>query len=92
MYKCMHVLCVHELESCIHARVYVYVYALYMLGCMHEYVYVCGMVQSLGLGRRLGRHRDGSVSATQIGLGRYAKRYIERQKNYEKIITNRKKM
>jgi len=31
------------------------------------------MVQSLGLGRRLGRHRDGSVSATRIGLGRYAK-------------------
>ena len=30
------------------------------------------MVQSLGLGRRLGRHRDGSVSATRIGLGRYA--------------------
>jgi len=33
---------------------------------------VWGMVQSLGLGRRLGRHRDGSVSATRIWLGRYA--------------------
>jgi len=30
------------------------------------------MVQSLGLSRRLRRHRDGSVSATWIGLGRYA--------------------
>jgi len=44
------------------------------LGPLHPFTAgVFVMVQSLGLGRRLGRHRDGSVSATRIGLGRYAK-------------------
>jgi len=34
--------------------------------------YIRNMVQSRSLGQRLGRHWDGSVTASQIGLGWYA--------------------
>ena len=42
---------------------------IYSFGLEHLDV---AMVHSRGLGRRLGGHWDGSVSATRIGLGRYA--------------------
>jgi len=39
---------------------------------VYDMAFLQNMVQSRGLGRRLGRNWDGSASATRIGLGRYA--------------------
>ena len=38
---------------------------------VYDMAFLQNMVQSRSLGRWIGRHWDGSVSATQIGLRRY---------------------